>query len=409
MGDEMMCQKFMDLLDGYIDDVLTPEETAFMKAHADKCENCAEQLRLSDIIKNEIRGMDDDVVVPIQAQAAWRSAVRKENRNRKLKKAYKALGSIAAAFVVLVGATFAMRSVNALPPRVIEENRSMDAAAVMTFSTADIGTQEFMVPETAMRLRSADHASGMVIEADGETDGVILTGGENENIIKSCDVVIQSESIEEDVLMIYELTDEYEGYVSEDKRDFAEEGTHADIVSRIPVDLMDDYISAAENIGVVESVSRFSQNADEIYFDIDSRLESKKALSEEMNERIKTADDETIVTLNEQINQLYSEIDTLTRLQNTRDNDLLYAKVRITLLQKAPVPVTPAESTLKDRSARGFMQSLSAIGDFLQDMVVSVAVILPVVLFLSAVALVVLFTAKKVKKNKRKKEKDGDK
>lgn len=405
MSGEMNCEKFRELLDSYIDDALTNEEIALMKAHAEKCDSCKEELRLSDIIKDEVRGMDDDIVVPLQAQAAWRNAVRKEIRAKKVKKAYKAMSGVAAAIVVLVGTTFAMRETGALPPKY--DTTAVNEPAVMTMVHKDEAVSDGAMPETAMMARTVSTSNAVVIESDGETDDVIVGAADGENIIKSADIVLESESVEEDANAVYELTEEYEGYVSEDIRDYALYGSHAELVSRIPVDLMDDYISAAENIGKVASVSRFSQNADEIYYNIDDRLAGKIALSEEINQLIENADEESVLLLNDELNRVYAEIDALTRLAATRDNDLMYAKVKIILNEVVPEPVTPAESSLKERSAQGFMQSFMAIGDFMKDMVVSVCVIAPVVLLLAAVVLAVLFTARSVKKNKNKKE-DGD-
>ena len=403
MSEEMNCIKFRELLDGYIDDALSNEEIAFMKAHAEACEKCGEELRFSDMIKKEIRGMDDDVVVPLQAQAAWRNAVRKEIKARKLRKAYKAVSGVAAALVVLIGTTFAMRETGALPPKYVlpEDNVS----AVMTANTMDEDMAAFAMPETAMKARMAVPSIEFVIESDGETDDLIVGVSDGDNIIKSADITLESASIENDARAIYDLAEEYEGYVSEDIRDYAMYASHAELVSRIPVDLMDDYIAAAENIGKVISVSRFSQNADELYYNIDDRLESKIALSEEISAMVKNADEESILLLNDELNRVYAEIDALTRLAATRDNDLMYAKVKIILNETAPEPVTPAESSLKDRSAQGFKQSLNAVGDFLKDMVVSVAVILPVVLLLAVAALLVVFAAKHFGK-RRKGERD---
>ncbi|MBQ5771653.1 MAG: DUF4349 domain-containing protein, partial [Clostridia bacterium] len=263
----------------------------------------------------------------------------------------------------------------------------------------------FAMPETAMKARMAVPSIEFVIESDGETDDLIVGVSDGDNIIKSADITLESASIENDARAIYDLAEEYEGYVSEDIRDYAMYASHAELVSRIPVDLMDDYIAAAENIGKVISVSRFSQNADELYYNIDDRLESKIALSEEISAMVKNADEESILLLNDELNRVYAEIDALTRLAATRDNDLMYAKVKIILNETAPEPVTPAESSLKDRSAQGFKQSLNAVGDFLKDMVVSVAVILPVVLLLAVAALLVVFAAKHFGK-RRKGERD---
>ena len=408
MGEEMNCKKFRSLLDGYIDDTLSMDEIAFMKAHAEKCPSCKEEMRYSDMIKNEVKGMDDDIVVPLQAQAAWRSAVRKEIRNKKLKRAYKALTSVAAAAVVLVGTTFAMRGTGALPPKYVEPEENQKTTCLMKAVMTELTQDMPAIPETAMNTRMAFSSDTFVIESDGEADDMIVGDNEGENIIKSADVLLESAQIENDIKAIYDLTEEYEGYVSDDIRDFSVYGDHAEIVSRIPVELMDDYIVAAENIAEVVSVSRFSQNADEIYYNVDARLESKIALSQELNQRIKNADEETILRLNDEINKIYAEIDALTRLQGTRDNDLMYAMVKITLMQTVTEPVTPAESKLKDRSAQGFKQSLNAIGDFFQDMIVSVCVIAPVVLLLGVIALAALFTVKSVKKNRKRNKEEVD-
>lgn len=64
----------------------------------------AEQLR--DILSH----MDDDLAVPLPAQAAWRKAVRTEARNRKMKRIYTACGAVAAALVLMLGVTTLMKS-----------------------------------------------------------------------------------------------------------------------------------------------------------------------------------------------------------------------------------------------------------------------------------------------------------
>lgn len=399
MNDEMMCQRFKALLDKYMDDELNNDEKAFMKAHAEKCVSCKNELSMIDSVKSVIGHLDDDIVVPLSAQAAWRNAIRKEIRQKKARKLYKGLTSVAAAVVVLVTTTFAMRASGALPERTAAAPEAEGMPAVVRMS--DNYDQAEAVSSAKMRTANAP---AIVIEADGETDDMIIGVAEDENIIKSCEVVKETSDIENDILTLHELTEEYEGYVSEFTRDFANAAGYAAIVSRIPDDLLDDYISALDDVAETVSVTRLNQNADEIYFGVDERLASKRAIAEEMNLLISGADGEKLNELNLQLNAVYEEIDALQRLVNTRDNDLKYAKVRITLIGKETAPVTPAESTLSERSATGFKQSLTAIGRFLQDMVVSVAVIAPAVFLIAVVALAAVLIIKGVKKAR----KDGE-
>lgn len=402
MNDEKCCQRFRELLDGYMDDTLSQEDKQFVKAHTQACETCRQELSLLTEIKAAIGGLDDDIVVPLPAQAAWRSAVRKEIRLKKNKKIIRFIASAAAAVVVLFATTFAMRETGALPPRMIEEPFSVPAAGAASLEfTAVTETAAFDAP----MMRSAGYSEEIVLEADGEMDEVIVGGQQEENIIRSCDVVKASADIEADIQSVYDLTEEYEGYISEDIRDFALQSSHATLVCRIPCDLMEDYITALENVAETLSVSRYSQDADAVYYDIDARLESKKAIRDEMNKAISGADGEKLNELNLMLNGIHEEIDTLERLVSTRDNDLAYAKVTISLSAQAAC-VTPAESTLAERSATGFMQSLKGIGEFFQDMVVSVAVIAPAVILIGVIALAAYLAVRNVKKTRKKNKED---
>lgn len=103
----MKCEDFRRLIDAYIDGELDKDQVCEMLAHAQECENCRRELKLAEMLKNTMREMDEDVVPPLAAQAAWRGAVKAEARKVRMKKLYKYVGTAAAALVVLVG-SFAM-------------------------------------------------------------------------------------------------------------------------------------------------------------------------------------------------------------------------------------------------------------------------------------------------------------
>lgn len=99
----MKCEDFRRLIDAYIDGELDKDQVCEMLAHAQNCEKCRHELKLAEMLKSTMRGMDDDIVPPLAAQAAWRNAIKVESRKVRMKKMYKYLGTAAAALVVLVG------------------------------------------------------------------------------------------------------------------------------------------------------------------------------------------------------------------------------------------------------------------------------------------------------------------
>ena len=99
----MKCEDFRKLLDAYIDGELDKAQACEMLAHAQECEECNKELKLAGMLRDVLHGMDDDIVPPLAAQAAWRSAIKAETRKTRLHRIYKYCGTAAAALVVLVG------------------------------------------------------------------------------------------------------------------------------------------------------------------------------------------------------------------------------------------------------------------------------------------------------------------
>jgi len=119
------------MLDRLMDDELTEEERGALRAHGETCQACAGKIRAAMQMKALFEEMEPEVDVPLQAQAAWRAAVRREAGQTgqaglagQTGKAGKAgldgrrrwvrwVGSAAAAVVVLAGVGLALSTRNA--------------------------------------------------------------------------------------------------------------------------------------------------------------------------------------------------------------------------------------------------------------------------------------------------------
>lgn len=79
MEQKMSCERFMGQLDAYLDGALTAEEMRQMEAHADECAKCAEELNAGRQLVQMLRGLDDEIVVPLDVQAGWASRRQKRD------------------------------------------------------------------------------------------------------------------------------------------------------------------------------------------------------------------------------------------------------------------------------------------------------------------------------------------
>jgi len=397
------CRRFLGLIDKYIDGDLSRDDEAFFYAHAAACINCEKELKIADMMKTAMEEVDDDIVVPLNAQSAWRNAVRKEIRRKKNSRFVKMITSAAAAFAVLVGTTFVMRGTGALPPEYRSGNLNTNAA----YKTAVTETASAKI----MTARSMPSAGDFVIESDGETEAAFIGTDPaavfEEEFIRSAQRVAETDDIENDKRLLYELTEEYEGRITEEYQNHSEGAGSVTVVSRIPVELMDEYLTALDNIGHTVFTDIVSEDASLVYYDLEARIETRQKSAERLNQLIQEAGGEELKELKNQLDSLYEEIDSLMSQSLQKENDISYA--RVTVVLNEVISSTAAEaanvekSTLSERSSEGFKQSASAVGRFFEDMVVSIAVIAPVLVPVAALAvfvIAIMFAVRKKGKNK---------
>lgn len=206
----MDCERFRFLLDAYIDGELSADEMHAFVEHAKACEDCKRELESAELLKDALLHIDDDIAVPLEAQAAWRSAVRAEARKKNSRRWLRTAYAAAAALVVLVGGTAVLRDVPA--------------------------------PDTDAALLAAGDAarSAKIIEADGGAQFTSIaadTGADGYSARKK----ISTDSPAEAAKQLEILAAEYNGiYTAE-----------SDEIHRIelPYEYMQDFLNSASRIG----------------------------------------------------------------------------------------------------------------------------------------------------------------
>ena len=187
----MNCEQMRAMLDAYIDGELSAEEMRALRDHAAACEVCRNELEAAELVRDALAHMDDDVCVPLAAQAAWRNAVRAEAGKRSRKRMLRVVYGLAAALVVAIGCTAVLRS-------------------------------DALNPQNAMTLEMGAQARGVGISAKVATDGesgmveaASSISGDGYSAWKKYDVA----DIDKACQTLEELTAEYSGTAETDRVD----------------------------------------------------------------------------------------------------------------------------------------------------------------------------------------------
>lgn len=216
----MVCEEARMLLDALVDGELSAEQEEELIAHVHACEACMEEYRAAMLLKDCLKDMDEDIAVPLEAQAAWRRAIHAEAK-KKLSRKWMRAASIAAVMLVLVGG--------------------------MGFVTKDRAPVQQPLPELMeLSVRSAAPGEPAVsvelIAADGNMQDAAAAAGVGESYtarkkFASADLQAAGEAIEM-------LAAEYSGSCTMEK----EEASVLYCVE-LPYDYMEDFLSAVSRIG----------------------------------------------------------------------------------------------------------------------------------------------------------------
>ena len=215
----MNCEQMRAMLDAYIDGELSEEEMRALRDHAAACEDCKRELEAAELLRDALAHMDDDVSVPLEAQAAWRKAVRAEAGKRSKKRALRVVYGLAAALVVAIGCTAVLRS-DALKP------------------------QNALTPNAGAQARAVEFTE-MMVATDGEADAVQATyslSAEDYAAWKKYGVADFDRACQ----TLEELTAEYSGTATTDRGEADREAMYR---IELPAAYMEDFLNAASLLG----------------------------------------------------------------------------------------------------------------------------------------------------------------
>ena len=195
----MNCEQIDRFLDAMMDGEINTKDMNALEAHCQTCAACAEKLKLNRQMMGMLSEMAPEIDVPLTAQAAWRSAVKAEAGKAKRARLYRIAGGIAAALVVAIGATFALRT----PPK----NLATDSAAPETAGIMMAAEEAEYADEAPMMAAEYAAAGEALIEADGAA--MMMDASRKSSAMREVELVV--EDLDRACEYVRDLVDEYEG------------------------------------------------------------------------------------------------------------------------------------------------------------------------------------------------------
>lgn len=430
MTGQIDCKFFTEHLDSYLDSELDQAARQEMHRHAANCPSCGECLESMTRLLTMCAEMDEGLSVPLEAQAAWRKAVRAEAASKERKASSRGAvfrrwtGGIAAALVLLVGGTFAYRM--------------GDGAAPITLPREPSHVDSTM-PNYYAGTRMATAGSGQAIPAQMrmETDGAVTSGQDAVNdavfideaavsqeqtaaveevqgeqvVLRTAERTLESSSFDQSLSYIQNLVTEYQGYFEQstvDGQSFEEggQGRAAELSIRVSSESLDDFLTSLDAVCTVTYKSESAQDISDRYYDVETRLESYRVQMERLNQLLGSASLEDMLLLEDKRTEVQQEIDSLEGQLKSWSSQAQLSTVYVTLREvKVRDQVRSTGDSLGERVKTAFYDSVNWLNGFLQDAAVVLAIAAPVLVVLIPILVVVWAIVAGVRHRKGRKRK----
>ncbi len=333
--------------------------------------------------------------VPDGYRAAWRAAVQREEQTAmkptpKRNPFLRAALPVAATLVLVIGALSAGRLIPATTPASAPVPAPKTA---VVYDTAEYGSVSNRAvsfsapaPDGAASNESfaADAGTGSASTAD-TADTTSTT-----KIVRTADLTIATTTFDADRQALTDLTARLGGYIASVSVD-GEASERMDRTAyyslRIPSNQLDDFLAGVSAIGRITQRNETATDMTTQYNDTQMRLTTQQEKMNRLQALLKQASDvsDLLEIENEIANTQYT-IDQLETSMRTIDRDVDNSAVSVTLVEQSAGDTAQAtELTLWQRLQSGFEASVKWLGTFLQNLLVFLSLILPVLVPLAVV------------------------
>lgn len=188
------------------------------------------------------------------------------------------------------------------------------------YADAEYATEESAVMDSGLSLRMAKMAAPMVANstassASADVSKEALTSAKGESIeeferklIKNGDISLEVTDLEKTQNAVENWVKQFDGYISNSNN--GEKSSNYTV--RIPSAKFDEAMAAAGNLGTLKNKNISTQDVSDQFYDLQTRLETKKVLREKLNGYLSRANSmQDILKVESQLNSVQSEIESM--------------------------------------------------------------------------------------------------
>lgn len=422
----MNCETFKQNINAYLDGELMLDERCEMELHAAECEACARLLDEASGLNTLLAELDDEVVVPLSAQAAWRKAVRAEAKKKRPSGAWiRGLGTIAAALVVAVVSTLGGNPSDSLPAmnpaadfgtevqttyagRGERNDWSMSGAGAFVL-TGNMLHSDGSVEDSQENPRGEGEArqNGALETKDSEYDTLMTAAQEIRPVVlRSAKRGIESKNYDRDVAWLEDLVSEYDAYFEERTETFSaangQGGRVIDASVRVPADRLDDFLTELDQLGTAVLKSESQEDVTGEYMDAQSRLNALAAQKVKLEEMMASAANVAeLIAVDDKMAEVIASMEALEGDLRRWESRQSYSTVSIKLTEVVEQQIVPA-ATLSERMKNAFDDSVVWLGQFGQNALVVLSGAVPrLVIWVPAAVLLVVLICVIVRKRRK--------
>lgn len=391
-----------------------------MLEHARHCPECGHLYEDMTRMLTMYAELDQDTVMPLPGQAAWRASVRDIAQSKKRSKVSgwtKSVSAIAAALTLLVVGTAAFRSApltmntagggGSYAPKVVSGQTGNVNAAYESYGEMGVADESAQMQVALLADGAMDNVGAEDYASPSNEDAT--DASKKPVIIRTAAREIETTEFDRDIALLHDLVDEYQGYYEQQTvsgRPLEEDGSNgrtARMIVRVPSDQLDPFITALGAVGATTYQGETSVDISREFYDVDARIKTYRAQLDRLREMTADAQSlEDLILLEEKMNDLQVSIESLESQLRGYSNDSAYSAVSVNFTEVAVRGhVKPITTSLADRMKEGFFDSINWLIGFVQDMSVVLATVAPQLIILLPLIILVILIVRIVRRRKK--------
>ncbi|HHV18161.1 MAG TPA: DUF4349 domain-containing protein [Thermoanaerobacterales bacterium] len=395
----MACKTYEDLIDKYIEGLVTIEEKDILDRHMEVCPECRKEVKeLRQVIK-EVSSLGQVELPPnlapslmekIKSIAPKQKPVDKSSRLASFLRDISAFISnyyynnkrafIAVMSVLLIG-IFVVTVYNL---GIFNMNYATKSAKdEAAYESAPAAQSPMMMSRTGMSAQdqvereSLDGAGDMNMA--GQSLKTFSTEERTQKIIKNADMSIYVEKFDEKVDEITNLVNNLGGYIENSQIEgskSADSSRRAYMSLRIPQAQLTNALDSFKAMGRVNSQRIGGENITEAYYDTDARVRNLEKQEQRLLEILNMAKNvDEVLRIENELNRVRTDIDVLTGQLTAWDKMVEMSLVNLQLVEQEPSKEKLGTVTLQELSLRA-KQGFIAVVNLSMNMLASLAEVL---------------------------------